>query len=339
MINELLKNNKIITAQELWDREEQINNVHLNSNNELVLDQEKHTGFLETKVFDFNEFNEAVGTFNGYTHSLGAINLAISLRINQTFSRYFSYGDWGLGKLNVYYNQEDTQSHMDVDQILVDQDLKADGFKIKISLLRADQTLESPRLRQITLATKPNLEELSTDKINSLPPKVFYDVPKFNQNMVPVIGGEMCSATTSAMLCAYKGLRLDDRTFPHRAMAHLVADAGHHSPTFGNWAYNINAIGALGFKSSFIYTTLNGLKALLANLGPCGASIRGDTDLYHTNGHLLVVTGYEERPEGTVFFINDPNVDERFGKDMFVSIEMSEATFSRVWRNAVYTIE
>lgn len=336
---DLLNNNSVLTAQDLWNHKVKSEAVHLTAAGEIELDEDEHTGYFETDVFDMVAFNEVVGTFNGYTYPMSALNLAISMRIDHEMSAFFSYGDWGLGKLNVYYDQSDSHSHMCVDQILVDDGLMADGVKIKVTLLRADQALESPRLRQVSLATKPNITELSAEAIAQLPKKVAYDVPKFNQNRVPVIGGEMCSATTSAMLVAYMGLRLDDRTYPHRAMAHLVADAGHHAPTFGNWAYNIDAMGALGYNSSFIYSTLNGLKAILANVGPCGASIKGQTDYYHTNGHLICVTGYEEREHGTVLFVNDPNVDDRFGKGLDVAIEMSEETFMRVWRNAIYTIE
>ena len=169
-----------------------------------------------------------------------------------------------------------------------------------------------------------------------------YDVPKLNQNMVPVIGNQMCSATTTAMLLKYKGMDFseNDSEFEHRYVASLVADRGHNQPTYGNWVYNTVVMGGFGFNGyTYRVNNFEELKYLLDNVGPVGASIRGETGIYHTGGHLLVVIGYKVKDGKAYVLCNDPNVNDRFGEGLFVYYEYPIDVFNNFFRGMCYVIE
>ena len=183
--------------------------------------------------------------------------------------------------------------------------------------------------------------------VKGLPSIVWYDVPRLNQNMVPVIGHEMCSATTSAMLLKFKGFDFKDKDaeFEHRYVASLVADPGHRAPMYGNWVYNTAAMGAFGLDAYCARTySWEELKYHLATVGPVGASIKGDTGIYKTGGHLLVVVGYKEVGNNKYVLCNDPNINGRFGKDkygndLFVYVEYPLDVFMNFYRGVMYVVE
>ena len=160
--------------------------------------------------------------------------------------------------------------------------------------------------------------------------------------MVPVIGHEMCSATTTAMLLKFKGMSFKDKDseFEHRYVASLVADEGHKSPTYGNWVYNTAVMGAFGYNGYVArFYSWNELKRHLAKVGPVGASIAGDTGLYKTGGHLIVVRGYREENGKTYVICNDPNINSRFKEGLFVYYEFELEVFMNFWRGVAYVIE
>ncbi len=308
--------------------------------NKLVLIDKSKNGVIESPEIETKEFDECVGSFACITDKNSLATLEISIKVNGKYSKYFSYGAWGLGSSNLYYEQDDTYSYMHVDEILTKEGYNATGVKFRITLTN------DAKLSIVNVILRIKDYKVSLDTSN-LPKKVYYEVPKLNQNMVPVIGHEMCSATTSCMLLMYKGFdfsKYDE--FPHRYIANFVADNGHNDPTYGNWSFNIFTIGAYGVDTYLkrIYSW-DEIKWHLANVGPFGASIGGDTGLYKTAGHLLVVVGYKETSEGTYVLCNDPNINDRFGKDnmgnpLFVYYEYKLETFMNFFKKGVmYVVE
>ena len=74
------------------------------------------------------------------------------------------------------------------------------------------------------------------------------------------------------------------------------------------------------------------LKHHLYTVGPVAVSIKGNTGLYTTNGHLMVVRGYEVINNVTYVICNDPNV-----KGVYVKYTLE--IFLNVSRNVIYVIE
>jgi len=218
---------------------------------------------------------------------------------------------------------------------------KGKAFQYKITLRRNTADVASPVLSLVAVTL--NIENYTyAPSTAALPAQVDYDVPKLNQNEVPEIGNSICSPTTSTMLLKFKGFNFTDKDaqYEHRYIAGLVADRGHNNPTYGNWVYNTVTMGAFGLDAYVqrMYSWSE-LKYHLATVGPVGASIKGNTGLYTTGGHLIVVRGYKEINGKTYVICNDPNINSRFGAGLFVYYEFPLDVFENFWRGVVYVVE
>ena len=70
----------------------------------------------------------------------------------------------------------------------------------------------------------------------------------------------------------------------------------------------------------------------LVHVGPVALSIKGNTGKYHTDGHLLVVRGYDMSNGKNVVICNDPNLPE-------VKYEYPLSVFLQFTRNVIYVVE
>lgn len=336
MVRNFHKINLIDNAETMFQCVNQ--NVVL-ENETIKLIDKYNEGFIESCDIECDPFTKMVASWVAITDKERTVEVMISVRVDGKWSKYLSYGAWGLGRENYYYNDEDELAEIYVDEIYIKNGKNADGVRYKI-VLRKDGA-ESPLLKNICIMLHSNVNNYEYEGDNSnLPSIVEYNVPRLNQNIVPVIGEEMCSATTTAMLLKYYGFDFSEYDeFEHRYVAGLVADPGHNAPTYGNWAFNTAVIGAFGL-TSFTYgmTGWEELKHHLATVGPVGASIRGDTGVYKTPGHLLVVIGYKIVNGETFVVCNDPNINSRFGEGLFVRYEYPLEVFMNFWRKVVYTV-
>lgn len=329
---EFKKHNLINRAVDMKDYE--MHNLEYKDNKIKVSDKNEK-GYVESPIFYTNKFLKLTGSWCALTNNNSHIELLIRVMYNGKMSKYFSYGSWTLGGENLYYNQDDDFAHMDVDEIIMKDGNLGEGFQYKVILEK------DAELSLVCIALKLLNYTYEVD-VKCLPSIVDYDVPKLNQNMVPVIGHEMCSATTTAMLLKFKGMSFKDKDpeFEHRYVASLVADEGHKSPTYGNWVYNTAVMGAFGYNGYVArFYSWNELKRHLAKVGPVGASIAGDTGLYKTGGHLIVVRGYREENGKTYVICNDPNINSRFKEGLFVYYEFELEVFMNFWRGVAYVIE
>ena len=322
-----------------------LNNLEL-VDGKICLKEGEVYGYYDSEIYETLNFYELVASFASITSKEATCELLVKVRVGSTFSKYFTYGIWGLGRNNLYYNQKDTMARMDTDEVLIDT-RNANAFQYRIILRRDSASCDSPKLSlvAVTMRMSDASYKYEVDTTN-LPDFVDYDVPKVNQNVVPGIGGVICSATTSTMLLKWKGLDFSQYdVYENRYIANLVADRGHNNPTYGNWVYNTVTMSAYGFDSYVKHmTSWDELKWHLANVGPVGASIKGDAILYTTGGHLIVVRGYRVVGNTTYVICNDPNINERFGKDKdgndyFVYYEFPLNVFMNFWRGTVYVIE
>lgn len=305
----------------------------------LVLHRGKNIGCYASTVVETEPFNLLVGSFAGYSDDDATIELEVRVRVDDVWSKFFTYGEWGMGRDNYYYDQDDAVAKMSVDEIFIKDGKQANALQYKITLKKTKQL--SPKVSLVAF-TMIGEGEKETKEYPELPKEVNHDVPCLNQNIVPEIGNQICSPTTITMLLMHRGFDFSDKDpeFPHRYIAKMVADPGHNSPTYGNWVYNTAVAGALGLNAYVArFDDWNELKYHLATVGPVGASIKGDTGVYKTGGHLLVVRGYKETDKGTFVLCNDPNINDRFGEGLFVYYEYPLETFMNFWRGVAYIIE
>lgn len=308
------------------------NNVELQGDR-LVLKEGALEGYYESNTYKVRDFFCVVGSYSCISSTDATGELLVSIRVGENWSKYITYGEWGLGLNNLYYNDSDSVAKLSTDEIFsVGGD--ADAIKYKFVMKRKSAETESPKLLLVAFAIEMNNYSYPIDTTD-LPTQKDYDLPKLYQHDVPVIGGSICSATTTTMLLKNKGFDFSNKgyTYEHEFMANMVADRGHNNPTYGNWSYNMIAAGAFGVEAyvARMYSWEE-LKAYLATNGPVGASIAGNFGIYTTRGHLIVVRGYREENDQTYVICNDPNV-----KGVYYEVTLS--VFMNAWRNVVYIVE
>ena len=316
-------------------------------NGKVVLKGTATEGYYESKIFNTVKFDAVVGSWSCVTNTTATAELEVSIRINGKWTKYFTYGNWGLGLNNLYYNQDDTYAKMSVDEIMV-KSSQADAVKYRITLRRTSANVASPKLSLVAMTLEftdsSYVYGVTTD---ALPMSADNDLPKLYQYDVKEVGGSICSATTTTMLLKWKGYDFTAaaKTYPqantwgtyeHGYIANLVADRGHNSPTFGNWSYNMVTAGAFG-EDAYVARmySWDEVQEYLANYGPLGASIKSSNGEfgYVTNGHLIVVRGYRISSEGYVTVIcNDPAV-----KGVYYEVTLNQ--FMASWRGVVYIVE
>ena len=316
-------------------------NVELNNNGKIVLSQGKTEGTYFSNEIDYSNFSEVVATWCATSSTVATCELFISLKVNDTYSDYITYGKWGLGLKNGSRDQQNSLIKLADDEVKVLNNKYANGLKYKIILRRNKVTDISPEVSLITFAF--NLANYTFDFDHTLLKKsVKYDVPKLYQHDVPSIGNSICSITSSTMLLKFKGYDFTDKdSLEHQYLAGLFKDYGNN--IFGNWVFNcvgMSAYGERAYVKRFFNT--NEFLYSLQEIGPMAASIKGTVKYekqengqkgsYSTAGHLLVVTGYEITDNNTFIYINDPNVNG-------VAIKLTLEDFLNVWRNVSYIIE
>lgn len=318
-----------------------LENLYIDNYGRLQLKENCLSGTFISEDFDSDNFTDAVATWCATSSLNGTCELFVRLKVDNMWSDYISYGEWGQGLINKSTDQSNSLIKLSDDEIIVINNKKANGFSYKIIMKRKSTNDISPVLSRITLAL--NLENptytISSSLLNN---KVYYDVPALYQHDVPTIGNIICSATSSTMLLKFKGhnfSQLDN--LEHRYIAKIVKDYGNN--IYGNWVYN--CVGMSSFNEiAYVkrYVSTNEFLYELQTIGPMAASIKGKVNYitqnsneigsYTTNGHLIVVTGFEKSNDSIHIYINDPNVKN-------VKIKMTLDNFLSVWRNISYVIE
>ncbi len=315
-----------------------MSNCHIEED-KLVLDDEALNGTYFSNIFEVQPMKSVVASWGALSSETATVEIEVRIRVNGKWSRYFSYGAWGLGLQNkpMTTNTNDGIAKISTDEIIVQGGKTAEAIQYRVTLRRDNIYSESAKLSFVALAIEYDDYEYKVN-VSSLPERVEYIVPKLNQNVVPVIGNSICSPTSSTMLLKYKGhsfIEYDE--YENRYIANLAKDYGNE--IFGNWVYCTVIMTAYGEKAYVMRMySIDELKMHLAKVGPVALSVKGKMDAYNTdnsyttNGHLLVCQGYYEKNGQTIFICNDPNVKE-------VYVEYLEETIERVWRMVSYIIE
>ena len=68
---------------------------------------------ITSKEYVSLPFDELVGSWGGTSDAGSSIELQARIKINNEYSKYFSYGKWALKQENLYYNQDGTFTRTD----------------------------------------------------------------------------------------------------------------------------------------------------------------------------------------------------------------------------------
>lgn len=336
--------NSIISKTDHFIADSSFNGDFLNTNiinGKLCICDTFLEGSFTSAPFSCLPFNQIVSTWCSTSSENSTCELFIRVQVDNTWSDYVSYGEWGLGLKNACRSQTNSLIKMVEDEINVLSNKTSTSFQYKIVLKRKTVDCPSPVVSLVTFAL--NIPDYSFNVDSGLlKNKVYYDVPVLYQHDVPKIGNSICSCTSSTMLLKYKGLDFSAHgKYEHEYIANLVKDYGNN--IFGNWVYNcvgMSSFGEIAYVKRFY--SLNEMLLSIQEVGPMAASIKGTVNYtkqdsgqvgtYTSGGHLLVVTGFEILNGQTYVFINDPNVSG-------VKIKMTLQDFTKVWRMVSYVIE
>ena len=283
------------------------NNYHniIKENDYLTLDGDNLEGYYISDEISTHDFNQVIGSFAGKTDEKSTVELMISTYVDNKWSTFASYNPWGLNYNNNHTSvMNDGIIKMSEDEIIVLNNKYATKVKFKIVLRKANIEASKPQVRLVSLCLWFK-NDYKFDVDTSLLPKEIKNL--LNKNIVPQIGGVICSATSSCMLLKYAGENFKDKdTFEHRYISGLVYDKG--AKIYGNWVFNCNTIAAFGHTAyAAIFYNLEELMYHLAYVGPVALSIRGtmvsEYRTYTTNGHLIVCTGYINDNGNIKFYI------------------------------------
>lgn len=298
-------------------------------NEKVVLKSTSIAGTYQSRIISTSPFTRLVGSWSALSSQEATVELKIRVRVNDVWSNYLSYSAWGFGRQNAMFDQNGGVASMNDDEIIINNSNQANAFQFQITLRRNSLASATPKLWLVGVALTIPDYVYSVDTTN-LPNFIDYDVPKLYQHDVPTIGGSICSITSSTMLLMYYKHQFSN-PLPHQETSPLFKDYGNN--IYGNWVFNTVGISSYG-ETSYVKKiySWDELKYHLVNVGPVAVSIKGNTGLYTTNGHLIVVRGYEIIGQETFVITNDPNL-----KSVYYKYPL--ATFLGFTRNVLYIIE
>lgn len=330
---------KIEKKHQLLIRSSTLENVNDNMkiiDGKLVLNENILEGSYESNIIETSPFRSLVCSWAALSSKNATVELFIKVLVDGVWSDYVTYSPWGLGLQNASHDQNNGIIQLSTDEVIVLNSKTATAIQYQVVLKRALSSVESPKLSLVSFALEIPNYNYYVDTSN-LKESVCYDVPRLCQNVVPTIGGSICSATSTTMLLKYKGLDFTtfDNQYEHRYIASIVKDYGNN--IYGNWVYNTVTMGGYGFDAyvARMYS-INELLYHLSNVGPVALSVKGtmisSEKTYTTNGHLIVAIGYKMVDEKLYILCNDPNVAN-------VYCEYSVDVIENTWRNIAYIIE
>ncbi len=312
-------------------------NIEKNDADYLVLKNGCNTGTYVSPIVNTSEFTMLVGSWSAIANqNTGAVEVSFRVLVDGVWSDYFTYGMWRLGDQNKGISETSSNgvAKMDEDTIFISNNKTASAYQYKVDFKRLEDNLDSPKMRLVACCVEVVGYEhmkLDYDKIKQ---EVIYDVPKLNQNIVPIIGNSICSPTSTTMLLKYYGhsFVVDGYAYEHQYVASIAKDYGHNM--YGNWVYNVAVMGAYGeYAYVKIFSNNDELMWHLENIGPVALSVKGNMQGYYTTaGHLLVCKGYKIVDGNVIFICNDPNIKD-------VEVEYTYETIENVWREIAYVIE
>jgi hypothetical protein len=238
-------------------------------------------------------FDELLISWNAQRPSCGHYVILVSVYTSE-WSPWLLYAVWGSQHQYSFYDQSHTGSvHSFQDQVQLLKGELATGFRLRIE---ARQGASFTHFRTLHTCTS----HLAAFKCPRYPTfsfsSIHLSVPGISQlRLSHPRATSFCSPTSTTAVIRY--LLAHDQLKP-LPFTEKVYDAGFD--IYGNWSFNVaQAFVELGSTWSCQYARLTGFDSLLPYLQqdlPVIVSVKGQLTgslMPYTNGHLLVVRGYE----------------------------------------------
>lgn len=306
-----------------------------NNTDFLLLNPEDCNG---EKTFALKPFDTLLLSFSADTPVGTTIEVKARVRVEGTFTQWFSWGIWSPFADRHSMDSEDEYALIDTDTLRVKNGKLADAVQVKYECV-CNENGEKHVLRSAAVTVKNT--KLASDEPVTVSEDCYVQTPCYSQMVRdPKIGGVICSATTIAMLLAQKG----ESVLPEEIALHNY-DSVYDG--CGNWSYSTAIAAAYGYESYVKYCTLEDIVKEIKAGRAVGASVLYTNDPNHeklpymenapctTRGHLLVVCGIKTDENGRTWVIaHDPAARSNAEVERFYPLDQ----FLSAWRNRVVYI-
>jgi hypothetical protein len=276
--------------------------------------------FVSAPVESPTGFQELLFSWNVETAPGTCVAFELSVRSDEKspWSEWMYVGDWG--DTGIWRRARDTEhgelapedgdrvvsidgANIDVDYFKSERVWTAARFRVRTSYSGAE-TNRAVVVRRVALCFSRKTDALAPSFQLSKDAQKRLDVPFRSQRAEkPELASRICSPTSVAMVLAHRGIEVDTLVVADRLL-----DSAHG--IYGNWTHAIQgaySLGAPGYLARF--SDWNDVARHVAEATPLVISIAakpGELDgapFVKTDGHLLVLCGFDER--GNVH-VNDP---------------------------------
>ena len=295
----------------------------------LVLDENQSYGYYVSESIFIGKFHTLVASWKATGTTDVSISIAYDLDDGK-FSGFYSFGKWSTKKgVSASHSSSNNNGHLNTDTFYAHSE--GTQVKVKVELFANSSSKTKTSGLEYIVITGDFEQKLVFFNISE---KVFIDVPRRSQMVVPKIGNRICSPTSVAMVLEYYGTNL-----PTTTVARGVYD--NSTKIYGNWSFNTAYAASLGYNAYVDTFDLNALKYTLSRGIPVICSIATydkaqleGSPMAYPSGHLVVACGYEQIGGVTYINFNDPaaptadTVRRSYRADQF----------ERVWNGIVYII-
>ena len=282
-------------------------------------------------------FQEAIASWNATTPAGSWVEIQFRAQYGTRWSKWYVLGIWASDYSTVrrhsVQSQGDSDGFVAVDTFVSSNKKETTNkFQLKLRLFSANGTAV-PSVRNASLAYSTSAPKSATASAGN--PALWnrsLNVPECSQMVYPDGGEVWCSPTSTSMVLAYLDHYVGACEPRVRAAVDGVYDwiyDGH-----GNWPFNTAYAAAQGYEGYVArFTSLAKAEEYIAADVPVIMSIawgRGDltgADIESTNGHLLVLVGFDASGNPIV---NDPASPD----DPSVQKTYLRAEFEPLWLEA-----
>lgn len=288
-------------------------------------------------------FSALVASWNAATPAGTAVEVFARVLVCDAWSAWMSYGKWSpfLRRASMPVERpKGADAYLDVDQVRVCAPEGGTAFQVRICLYTND-TCITPAAFLLAASVRPLhwKRELGEPLYRRSIP-----VPAYSQTIRdPRISQVICSPTTIAMLMN----RWGEDLLPEE-VAHANYDYTYHGN--GNWSFTAAVAGSYGYECYVAFMDIAALKKEIKNGFACGVSVHyADTPTHAdanslpliegtsatTNGHLMVVRGFETDADGTEYVLcNDSYAKSDADAERRYLLEQ----FARAWNGVTYVM-
>jgi hypothetical protein len=257
-------------------------------------------------------YTEAIGSWNVSTPPGSWVEIQFRAQYGTRLSKWYVLGIWAADNSTIerhsVQSQGDADGYVAVDTFVSSNKKETpNAFQLKIRLFSTDgEAVPTVRNASVAYSTAVPKDATASPDNREVPNSVL-GVPGCSQMVYPDGGEVWCSPTSTSMVLGYWG---ENGTCEQRVRAAVSGVYDRIYDGHGNWPFNTAYAASLGYESYVVrFTNLSEVEKYIAAGIPVIMSIAwkkgelANTSIESTNGHLLVLAGFDTAGNPVV---NDP---------------------------------